>query len=500
MLMLTFSRAAATEFKTRLMTLIGNAANFIQITTFHSYCFDLLGKVGNVEKSDTILTQTVEKIKAGGVDRNRLTKTVLVIDEAQDMSAAEFALVKMLMALNEEMRVIAVGDDDQNIYEFRKSDSTHFASLLDEPNAAKYELVENYRSCSNIVALANRFALKISKRLKKVPILPVVGEPGQVSVTRLVSPFIEVPVVQTFLRRAPSGSTCIITRKNEEALNILGLLSDEGIHARLIRSNDGFNLLNLMEIRDFTTYLNGEGYAVTEGAWTDAKAMLSRKYTASANLPWLVRMLGNFEATHNKTKYKSDFIQFVRESKMEDFFGGNGSVRVSTIHQTKGKEFDNIYLALGPAYAWDDAAKRAVYVALTRAKKELHVFACDGILDGINIPGITRYTDDRPYAAPNRIFFSLGLKDVQLGFEVFKTDDTKIPVSGQPLEANKRGCLLNGREIIRFSKRFLDFIDDLYEKGYEPKKAQINHIVFWRDKDNDVERIVPLPGLEFHKR
>ena len=44
LLMLTFSRAAATEFKKRLIGLYGNAANFIEIKTFHSYCFDLLGK------------------------------------------------------------------------------------------------------------------------------------------------------------------------------------------------------------------------------------------------------------------------------------------------------------------------------------------------------------------------------------------------------------------------------------------------------------------------
>jgi ATP-dependent DNA helicase RecQ len=43
LLMLTFSRAAATEFKQRLMDLIGNAAHFVEIKTFHSYCFDLLG-------------------------------------------------------------------------------------------------------------------------------------------------------------------------------------------------------------------------------------------------------------------------------------------------------------------------------------------------------------------------------------------------------------------------------------------------------------------------
>ena len=49
LLMVTFSRAAATEFKTRLKDLIGNAANFVEIKTFHSYCFDLMGRIGNLE-------------------------------------------------------------------------------------------------------------------------------------------------------------------------------------------------------------------------------------------------------------------------------------------------------------------------------------------------------------------------------------------------------------------------------------------------------------------
>ncbi len=40
-----------------------------------------------------------------------------VIDETQDMDEDEFGLIRALMEYNEEMRVIAVGDDDQNIYE-----------------------------------------------------------------------------------------------------------------------------------------------------------------------------------------------------------------------------------------------------------------------------------------------------------------------------------------------------------------------------------------------
>ena len=35
------------------------------------------------------------------------------------MDSNEFALINALIEQNEDMRIIAVGDDDQNIYEFR---------------------------------------------------------------------------------------------------------------------------------------------------------------------------------------------------------------------------------------------------------------------------------------------------------------------------------------------------------------------------------------------
>ena len=146
MLMVTFSRSAVTEFKKRLIKLIGNAANFIEIKTFHSYCFDLLGRVGTIEKSGEIIREAVQKIRSGDVEPGRITKTVLVIDEAQDMDADEYELIRTLMEYNDNMRVIAVGDDDQNIFEFRGSSSNYMKKLISEENSVVYELIENYRS------------------------------------------------------------------------------------------------------------------------------------------------------------------------------------------------------------------------------------------------------------------------------------------------------------------------------------------------------------------
>ncbi|MCL1958773.1 MAG: RecQ family ATP-dependent DNA helicase, partial [Spirochaetes bacterium] len=388
MLMLTFSRAAVTEFKKRLMTLIGDAANFIQIMTFHSYCFDLLGKVGSIEKSDNIIKYTVEKINAGEVELTKLTKTVLVIDEAQDMSEAEYSLVKALMKENENMRIIAVGDDDQNIFEWRGSSSEHFKSLLNESDAKKYELVDNYRSNANIVGFANQFADAITRRFKTIPIVPIKNKNGNISICKLSSENIAIPVVNMIQNKKTSGSTCIIAETNEEVLNIVGLLNKNGINARKIQTNNDFNLYNLAELRKFIDDINKnkKSYAITDEIWQKAKNNLNKNYSSSSNLPGALKLINDFEETNNKTKYKSDFIQFVRESKLEDFISASeGSILVSTIHQTKGREFDNVFLALSRSYELDDARKREIYVAITRAKQNLHILYNGSFFDKINV-------------------------------------------------------------------------------------------------------------------
>jgi len=163
MLMVTFSRAAASEFKRRLLQLVGNVANYIEIKTFHSYCFDLLGKVGTLEKSGNILKDAIEKIRNGEVEASRITKTVLVIDEAQDMDADEFDLISALIEQNEGMRVVAVGDDDQNIYAFRGANSRYMQCIVSDYKGKIFELTENYRSTPNLVDIVINLLKKFGR-------------------------------------------------------------------------------------------------------------------------------------------------------------------------------------------------------------------------------------------------------------------------------------------------------------------------------------------------
>ncbi|WP_336534873.1 UvrD-helicase domain-containing protein, partial [Bacteroides acidifaciens] len=236
LLMLTFSRAAATEFKQRLMELIGNAAHFVEIKTFHSYCFDLLGRIGNLEDAKNVVAKAAEMINQGEVEPNKIGKTVLVIDEAQDMGAEEHALVKALMTNNEEMRVIAVGDDDQNIYEFRGSDSSYMYRLAQESGSTFVEMTENYRSAHQPVAFANAFLKTIDKRIKSTPIISMRKEEGWVEVTRHQSKYMYQPLVENLLQHKDKGTSCVLTQTNEEAVILMALLRKHGISSKLIQS------------------------------------------------------------------------------------------------------------------------------------------------------------------------------------------------------------------------------------------------------------------------
>ncbi len=92
------------------------------------------------------------------------------------------------------MRLIAVGDDDQNIFEFRGSSSKYLVKLIKEKNAVKYELIQNYRSKSNLVDFTNQFVRKIKYRLKETPIVAVQGDNGRIKITRHQSQNLTIPI------------------------------------------------------------------------------------------------------------------------------------------------------------------------------------------------------------------------------------------------------------------------------------------------------------------
>jgi len=504
LLMLTFSRAAATEFKKRLLKLIGNAAHYVEIKTFHSYCFDLLGKVGNLEKSDEILKKTVEKIRNNEVEVSRITKTVLVIDEAQDMDEDEYSLIKALMEQNEEMRVIAVGDDDQNIFEFRGASSKYLEQIIKVNNATKHELVENYRSKSNLVDFTNQFVKRIRYRLKDTPIIAKQTDNGKIKLVHYQSGNLITPLVNDILSTEITGTTCILTITNEEALQITGLLLKNEVRAKLIQSNEGFSLYNLLEVRFLLDQLNlaDHVFIISDELWDAAKRKLFNDFRSSNKLELCVNLIKEFEATNPKRKYKSDLVEFIRESKMEDFSKSSSeTIFVSTIHKAKGKEFDNVFLILENFHPTTDETRRQLYVAMTRAKQNLTIHLNSDFLNNLTAENLKRVDDSEIYPPPKELAMQLSHEDVHLGYFEFVQHRINRLLSGESLRIKEEGCAnLKDELVLKFSKKFLELLKTNVERGYNLKSAKVNFIVYWQNAESEKEVKIILPELLFEKQ
>ena len=508
LLMLTFSRAAATEFKQRLMQLIGNAAHFVEIKTFHSYCFDLLGRVGNLDEAGDVVKQAAEMIKNGEVEPNRISKTVLVIDEAQDMSKDDYALVTALMKANEEMRVIAVGDDDQNIYEFRGSNSLYLYELAQTEHSRFFEMTENYRSFRHIVEAANGFARNIRQRIKSAPIISMSQEDGEVRIVKHPYEIQEKrvymyqPILEDVIRlqtsnnqKATDGSSdkknetiSILTQTNEEAVIMLALLHSHGIKAKLVQSMDGLRFWNLAEVRYFLKKIDQslketKSPIIPDDIWETAKHQTYQKYASSLALQYLHRSLQIFEQT-NRAKYYSDLKEFVFESSVEDFCDITESdIVVSTIHKAKGHEFDHVLMLIThPEHPTDEILRR-YYVGMTRAKQTLTIHTNGNLFDTLHTA--QHLYDAQAYDEPNEIVLQLSHKDVNLGFSKPHKDTILSLRSGMPLTYHDHCLCLpsTSKDIAQFSIKMNEKIGKWELKGYKITTAKIRFIVAWKSKD-----------------
>lgn len=472
LLMLTFSRAAATEFKKRLIDMVGNAAHFVDIKTFHSYSFDLVGKQGSLDEAKDVVRLAAEMIENGEVEASKIAKNVLVIDEAQDIGQDDFRLVQALMRQNEEMRVIAVGDDDQNIYGFRGSNSQYMQSLAKQEGAKVYEMTDNYRSAKAIVECANHFVKRIPGRLKRIPIQSATAEQGSViTLKSLLDSEIKV-----------EGSTAILTKTNEETMQVAYELEQRGIHATIAQSMGGFRFGNLAEVRYFLKQLGGEKeVTISKEKWNEAKQRTLETYESSTCLSVLQHFFSDFEATH-QFYYRSDLREYIFESNIEDFIAANDkSVFVSTIHKAKGREFDTVYLISSIPDGRDVNDMRAYYVGLTRAKRNLYLVTSSP-------------------AEYSSISIALNMHDVWLDYFKGRKDIVLGLRSGDSLHY-KDGFLLNKQKInvAALSAYGKNKLKAWTDKGYAVSKSTVSYTLAWKPQNSNVEYAVCLVNMVLSK-
>jgi ATP-dependent DNA helicase RecQ len=189
----------------------------------------------------------------------------------------------------------------------------------------------------------------------------------------------------------------------------------------------------------------------------------------------------DFESTR-QVYYRSDLREYVFESNIEDFISADDkSVFVSTIHKSKGREFNTVYLLSSIPDGRDLNDMRAYYVGLTRAKQNLFI--------------VTNHPDE--YSS---ISIALGMRDVWLNF--FK-DIKEIVLrlrSGDNLQYHD-GYLQNnqGRNIIALSASGKNKLKEWTDKGYVVTSAKVSYTLAWKPQDSETEYAVCLANLVLSK-
>ena len=260
------------------------------------------------------------------------------------------------------------------------------------------------------------------------------------------------------------------------------MLLKNGLQAKLIQSNDGFNLYNLIEVRYFLSKLNlsEDIYVISDDAWTEAKRKLRDNFYSSPNLENCFNIMNNFVLANPKTKYKSDLEIFIRESKLEDFFSGSTeTIFVSTIHKAKGREFDNVFIMLNQFDIETDEALRLLYVAMTRSKLNLSIHYNRDYLDFIKTEDLEIVRDCRIYQLPRQLVIQLTFRDVWLDF-FMRCQNTILQLnSGDELLVNEDGCLNSeGQVVLKFSKQLNKRIEIISQRRYVLKTAKIRFAIY----------------------
>jgi hypothetical protein len=160
----TFTNAGSEEMKTRLRKyLTKRQITELIIGTFHAIAKKKLGTISTdihhvvQDSHDVYLANYCEALKAEGDNGSRY----IFVDEYQDIDDTQNEIIEQLYT--HARLLVAVGDDQQNIYTFRKTNIKHILNFeANHENAIMKQLIKNYRSQAFITEFAN-IVLKYNK-------------------------------------------------------------------------------------------------------------------------------------------------------------------------------------------------------------------------------------------------------------------------------------------------------------------------------------------------
>lgn len=512
-LMLAFSRPAAQEFKLRLAKLVPGLGSRVDIFTYHGLAFRLLGKMGDLSHSDNVLQQATIAIREENAPMEKVAaKSVIMLDEFQDVSADEWDFLQAILEkAGEDTRIIAAGDDDQSIYEFRGASVKHMRCLI-EDNAKTHFLTRNYRAAANLVAFSNAFLSYLpDERIKAgYPLQAANKENGTIRLVRYDSGSLTEPIANAIAAQPGTGSRALLTATNEEAAILHATLRQRGIPAILVGNPEGFQLRDLQEFVAFTELLKTDTQPTDDGTiskthWTHAIEELKTRFNRSQDMQLVCTAIEAFAAEF-PSKHILDWREYLAQLRMEDLlFPEQQKVFISTMHKAKGKEFDQVYLLLDGFTPRQNDQWRAMYVALTRAKTFLEIHANRPYFDAISVDALQKITGIGAEGTPARQAIECGMKDVVLSH--FARIDGML--AANPIQAGDElildqangNRLLNhkGETIVPLSANMAKKLADLKTKGYQMTEARAARVAFWYAKETQRSYRVVLPVLYLRK-
>jgi len=187
--------------------------------------------------------------------------------------------------------------------------------------------------------------------------------------------------------------------------------------------------------------------------------------------------------------YLSQWLAYLDEIKLEEFEDYSKAVTVSTIHKSKGMEFEKVILLIDQTPKTDED-RRLYYVGMTRAKKELTIIRHDN--SRLDRQGFVEYYfDDTNYMYNEKVVtLIMSLRDINLGFKGNYNDNLTELLAGDSVCIEMRGksktlSIVHNNRVIGFlSGEFHNKIEKYLNKNYIIDSAIIDFVVHWYNKNS----------------
>lgn len=300
----------------------------------------------------------------------------LFVDEFQDVNPLQFAVLQSM--LGPESSLVVVGDPDQAIYGWNGAEPD-FINRIDEhlPGVAVVHLRTNFRSTPEILETAGRVLDKEPQPAARVrgdaPTLTACGLDDEAATVALAVRARHKP-------GAPWRHQAVLARTNAQLPILRSALEAAGIPTR---SRGEGALLRRPEIVDLLE------------RWPHARALSavladekdSEVAALDAERAAMVGAFLEIARDHLILEPDASVDEFVTALRHDDRMGATGdAVELATFHSAKGLEWPIVHLvgledglvpiAFARTRAARDEEQRLLYVAVTRAERELHATWC----------------------------------------------------------------------------------------------------------------------------